>query len=131
MATSLSGSCICGAVTYVCNAKPKFSILCQCTQCQKITGSGHSAQFAVDANKTNVDGVVNTYKLQSDAGNVVESAFCPACGNPMFKTTSAMPQTYVFHASTLDDPAKFNPEMVVYSRSAQQWDFTNPRLECK
>lgn len=126
-----SGSCLCGSVTYTCHTDPKFSILCQCWQCQKITGSGHSAQFAVDATETKINGTVKNYLLQSDAGNTVESAFCPQCGNPIYKTTSMMPDTYVFHASTLDKAAEFNPQMVVYSGSAQPWDHVDPQLERK
>ena len=131
MDNPITGQCMCGSIKYTSEAEPLFSLLCQCTQCQKITGSGHSAQFAIDANKTKITGDVNKYKLTSDSGNAVESAFCPNCGNPIYKTTSMMTDTFVFHASTLDDPSEFKPGMVVFSSSGQPWDHIDRTLERK
>ncbi len=131
MKLPFTGQCMCGTISYTCECEPMFSLLCQCTQCQKITGSGHSAQFAVDANKTEIEGLVKKYKLISDAGNSVESAFCPNCGNPIYKTTSMMPDTFVFHAATLDDQRFFKPKFVVNSGSGQLWDHIDPGIERK
>jgi len=131
MKNTIAGQCMCGSVQYSSEAEPRFAILCQCLQCQKITGTGHSAQFAVDANSTTVKGAVGQYELTSDAGNAVTSAFCPVCGNPIFKTTSMMPDTLVFHASTLNDPSMFKPGAVVFSGSAQEWDYIDPAIERK
>ena len=131
MKENYSGQCLCGAVSYVCSAEPKFSLMCQCRQCQKITGTGHSVQFAVDATSTKISGAVKFYALKTDSGNDVSSAFCGTCGNPIYKTTSMMPDTLVFHVSTLDNPALYKPQMVVYSDSAQPWDCIDPTIERK
>lgn len=129
--TPFAGQCMCGSVQYTCESEPKFSLLCQCTQCQKITGAGHAAQFAVDANKTAITGSVETFDLVSDAGNAVASAFCPICGNPIYKTTSMMPDTFVFHAGTLNEPSAFRPQFVVYSCASQPWDQISPEIDRK
>ncbi len=129
MNTLITGQCLCGSITYRCEAEPGFSLLCQCTQCQKITGAGHSAQFSMSADTTVILGTVKTYTLTSDAGNSVVSAFCPTCGNPIYKTTSVMPDAYFFHAATLDDPSLFKPEIAVYANSAQHWDFIDPDVK--
>ena len=126
-----SGQCLCGSVSYVSSAVPKFSLMCQCRQCQKITGAGHSAQFAVDATRTKIIGEVQSYTMKADSGNDVTSVFCGNCGNPIYKMTSMMPDTFVFHAATLDDPSSFKPQMVVYSDSAQPWDCIDPAIERK
>ncbi len=125
----LSGRCICGDVTYQCESEPKFSIVCQCRQCQRITGTGHSPQFVVESGKTTVSGNVQTYAMTSDQGNDVISAFCGKCGNPIYKTTSMMPDVMAFHAATLDDPSLFKPEVLVHSNSAQPWDYIDPELK--
>ncbi len=131
MSEKMSGQCSCGAVSYVCTAEAKFSLMCQCRQCQRITGTGHSAQFAVEANKTSINGGVQSYALKADSGNDVSSAFCGTCGNPIYKTTSMMPEMLFFHAATLNDPNIFEPQMVVCSESAQPWDHINPSIERK
>jgi len=131
MTSKVSGQCSCAAVSYTCESEPKFSVLCQCRQCQRITGTGHGAQFAIEANNTTITGNVQTYDLTSDQGNKVVSAFCGQCGNPMYKTTSMMPNLLFFHAATLDDPSLFEPQMVVFSESAQPWDHIDPAIERK
>ena len=131
MTYQLTGSCECGKITYKCERTPKFTLMCQCRQCQRITGAGHSAQFAVAEEDTVLTGTVQTYSLNADSGNAVISAFCGNCGNPIYKTTSMMPDTLFFHAATLDDPKTFDPQMVVFSKSAQPWDYINPSIERK
>lgn len=131
MTERLTGTCECGKISYECGSVPKFTLMCQCRQCQRITGAGHSAQFAVAEKDTVLTGSVKTHTLNADSGNVVISAFCGNCGNPIYKTTSMMPDTLLFHAATLDDPGIFDPQMVVFSKSAQPWDHINPSIERK
>jgi len=128
MSVEFKGQCACGAIKYACEGAPNFSLICQCRQCQRITGSGHAAQFAIEASKTTIEGTVSTYELSSDSGNTVKSAFCGNCGSPMYKTTSGMPDSLVFHAATLDDPSIFSPQMAVFASAAQPWDHIDPAI---
>jgi len=47
MSEMMKGGCTCGSIRYVIQGKPDYSLICQCTQCQKITGSGDALQMAV------------------------------------------------------------------------------------
>ena len=129
MNETLTGRCSCGEISYSCVGPVMFSMICQCRQCQRITGTGHAAQFGIKAEYTTIIGNVKSYSLEADSGNEVVSAFCGTCGNPVYKTTTRMPDVYVFHAGTLDNPELFDPKMVVFSDSAQPWDFVNPDIE--
>ena len=128
MTTTLSGGCICGAVRYECVAEPEFSIICQCRQCQRISGSGHAASFAVSAKATTIEGQISFYPLTADSGNTVSNGFCANCGAPLLKKTTKLPELLFFHAGTLDDPALFRPQMVVFEESKQPWDHVDPAL---
>ncbi|NOX43886.1 MAG: hypothetical protein GXP19_09175 [Gammaproteobacteria bacterium] len=55
---SQSGGCACGAIRYETTAAAEFTIICQCRQCQRISGSGHGAAFAVNAESTATQGDV-------------------------------------------------------------------------
>lgn len=131
IARAIRGGCACGAIRYRCTGLPRFSLMCQCRQCQRITGAGHSAQFAVEVSGTTVEGDLSFYDLTSDAGNLVKSAFCGTCGNPVYKTTTMMPDLLVFHAATLDDPSIYQPQMVVFSSAGQAWDHIDPTIPRK
>lgn len=125
------GNCMCGAVKYQLNAEPRLSFLCQCRQCQRVTGSGHSAEFAALSKDADVSGELRFYELTSDNGNAVSSGFCPVCGNPVLKKSSGYPEILFFHAATLEDPCLFKPQQVFWNASHQPWDFVNPDLEVK
>lgn len=122
MTDRVSGQCACGGIKYNTTANPKFTLICHCRQCQRISGSGHAAQFAVPVNETEIAGDVQYYDQIADSGNTVSSGFCGKCGCPMLKKTTKLPDTYFFHAATLDDPSVFVPQVVVYEDSKQPWD---------
>lgn len=125
------GGCACGAISYSSSAEPKFTLMCQCRQCQRITGAGHSAQFFVDAGDTIITGPLKFHELAADSGNTVKSAFCENCGNPIYKITTMMPDVFGFHAATLDDPSQFESQMVVNSGTGQPWDCIDPEVPRK
>lgn len=129
MNSLISGGCACGKIRYETQAEPEFSIICQCRQCQRVSGAGHAASFAVMADTTKLEGDIKYFETTSDDGNTVSSGFCQNCGNPVLKKTSGYPQYVFFHAATLDDPGSFEPQMVVYSESGQSWDHVNPALK--
>jgi len=129
MKPAKTGGCACGAIRYETQSEPEFSIICQCRQCQRISGAGHAASFAVMADATTLNGEVQSYETTADDGNTVNSGFCNNCGSPVLKTTSGYPQYIFFHAATLDNPSSFEPQMVVYSESGQSWDHVDPSLQ--
>lgn len=127
----ISGCCACGAVKYSTTSEPQFTLICQCRQCQRISGSGHAAQFAVPVNETNVDGEVRFFDQVAESGNTISSGFCPTRGSPVFTKTTKMPELYFFHAATMDDPSVFTPQVVVYEESKQPWDHVDPAIPRK
>lgn len=129
--SKICGGCACGAIRYESKVDAKFSIICQCRQCQRITGSGHAASFAVPAESARVEGKITYYDQIADSGSTVSSGFCGTCGSPVLKKTTKVPQLLFFHAATLDDPSTFKPEMVVYESSKQPWDHVDPNIPRK
>ena len=124
-----NGGCMCGAVRYQLSGDADFAIICQCRQCQHISGAGHAASFRVRIKDVTLDGDIMFYETKADDGNRVKSGFCPTCGNPILKKTSALPEHVYLHAATLDNPALFKPELLVYETSAQPWDYVDPSIK--
>ena len=125
----MRGNCTCCAVEYEVTGEAKLSFLCQCRQCQKITGTGHSSEFMVKEEDVFLTGKLQVYELTSDSGNSVYSNFCPICGNPIFKKTDGYPGLLFIHASTLQEPQHYHPTRVYWHVSAQPWDYVDPDLE--
>jgi hypothetical protein len=99
-----------------------------CRRCQRISGSGHSAQFAAMAAGTRIHGELRYYEYAADSGNTVSCGFCPTCGNPVLKKPAGYPKLVFFHAATLDEPQSFRPQKVVFSKNRQPWDHVDPVL---
>lgn len=127
--TKYTGGCACGAIKYTMQSEPEFSFHCQCRQCQRITGTGHASQFVLRADSVQIDGEIKYFDLTADSGNAKSSGFCPNCGTPILTMNTGNPELRFFHAATLDDPARFRPQKVLYHSSSQPWDFADPGLE--
>ena len=73
MTSSFKGGCACGAVRYASDAKPAFSLICQCRQCQRISGAGHAPRFAMPVEAVALTGELKFFALTGDSGSVVGS----------------------------------------------------------
>lgn len=128
MEERITGGCLCRAIRYASKGPPKFSIVCQCRQCQQLTGTGQAPQLAVDAAETRFEGPVKYFELRADSGHRVRSGFCGECGSPIVKSTEKLAGVLFLYAGSLDDPEQFEPQRVVWHRSAQPWDTVDPTL---
>lgn len=127
--STFKGGCHCGAVRYEAQGEPQISIHCYCRQCQHLTGAGHASSFALSPAAVTLSGKLSYYTLTADGSNLVDSGFCTTCGSPILKKSSGYPDMVFFHAASLDDPAQFKPQKVVYTATAQPWDLIDPALE--
>lgn len=124
----MTGGCRCGAVRYESTDDPVISGNCHCLECQRSSGTGHSAVVAVHSDSLQVTGEVRYFDHISDSGNTASNGFCPTCGSPLFGKTSGMPGLMAIKVGSLDDPSGFRPGMAIYAARAQPWDPADPAL---
>ncbi|WP_424943412.1 GFA family protein [Aliiroseovarius crassostreae] len=75
----ITGSCLCGAITFTTNAKPVGASMCHCGQCRKQSGGiWSSAQVPVD--DLTITGPVSWYAASPSA----RRGSCPTCGSFLF-----------------------------------------------
>lgn len=128
MAKSYAGGCACGAIRYETSSEPIFQNHCQCSDCQKRSGTGHGSyiSFAQRAD-VKVIGKASEWAKAADSGNDKTQAFCPTCGTPLYLTFAAMP-VIAIHVASLDDPTQFRPQALTYSVRGHAWDAIDPSL---
>jgi len=73
-------------------------------------------------------GKATQWDKPADSGNIVTRAFCPICGSPVYSLNSGMAEMFFIRAVSLDDPSRFQPQMVVYTGSGFAWDHLDPAL---
>lgn len=76
-----------------------------------------------------ITGSVSHWEVAGDSGNVKSHAFCPVCGTQVSLTFAAMPDFIAVPATSLDDPSRFDPQVLTYSMRALPWDRMDPLLQ--
>lgn len=118
----MQGGCACGSVRYSIGAKPRFSYLCQCRDCQRATGSGHAALMMFDAAGVSLSGAMRSFQKDLDNGHRIERNFCEVCGSPVAIRIDAYRDRLFIYAGSLEDPEAFSPSKVLWNVSACTWD---------
>jgi hypothetical protein len=119
----LDGSCLCGKVTYTCAAEPLGVGTCHCTECQRQTGSTFSVIVILprDALEVEGDSLASFTTVGTDSGAKVARQFCRECGSPIVSHSEGSPELAFLKAGTLNDTSWLEPQMHVWTDSAQPW----------
>jgi hypothetical protein len=128
MSEAYTGGCACGAIRYSVNAEPIVMLDCQCRQCQRESGTGHASHLTFQCDDPLVEGHATHWEMVGDGGVVKRRSFCPTCGSPVYMTFPAMPGFFVVRAASLDDPGRYQPQLICWTAAAQPWDKVDPHL---
>jgi hypothetical protein len=127
MSEIFTGGCACGAIRYEISGEPLFQNHCQCRDCQRRSGTGHGSYLTFPRH-VKLQGEAKHWDVAGDSGNVKTHSFCPTCGSPVYLTFAAMPDVFTVHATSLDDPSRFKPQVLTYSVRGYTWDTIDPAL---
>jgi hypothetical protein len=128
MSDKITGGCHCGAVRYEVNATLGFQILCQCRNCQQLSGSAFSALAAVPRKAMTIHGTTSAYEYDNGNGTGLRRrVFCPKCGGVICGGNPAE-DIVTLSASSLDDPTLFTPNEVIHHDDAPAWHHQAARL---
>ena len=93
----IDGRCHCGYVRFEAEADPETTTICNCTDCQTMSGAPLRAIVATRPGTfVLLSGKPTEYRKTADSGNVRLQTFCPHCGTPIYAT------------STGDEPKAYN-----------------------
>lgn len=113
-----SGRCLCGAVTYACDAAPLWQGHCHCESCRRATASGFTSFFGVADGHWRWTGAAPATYTSSPG---VWREFCPTCGTQMAYRTDRFPGECHFYAATLDDPTRYAPTRHYHAGERLPW----------
>ena len=128
MSDTYEGGCHCGQVRYSISADPMWGGHCQCTNCQKFTGTGHASNFLVPLDAFYVKGDMSTYSYGADSGNTMTRYTCANCASPIYGNGTGNPTVAIIRAGSLDNPGTFSAKAVIYTDSGQGWDICDADL---
>jgi hypothetical protein len=119
----VNGSCHCGQITYEAEVDPERVRVCNCTDCQVLTGSAFRVSVAAKAQTFRLlTGRPKVYVKTGDSGAKRRHAFCPNCGTPVTASAdSDDPPTYSLRIGCLAQKAELPPRRRFWCKSALAW----------
>ena len=119
----LSARCACGAVRVDVRGPVYSMFLCSCEDCQKATGTGHSAVAIVDPKDVTVSGETRRFDRLAASGATFTRTFCPACGTPIHGKSSRRDDALMLPVGLFGKNSDwFVPNQLIFSRTHRDWD---------
>lgn len=128
--TSLSGSCLCGGVTF--EVKPPFSAFryCHCSRCRKASGSAHAANAFVPRPQfrwRTGEALIKRYDLPAAQRFAVW--FCGQCGSRVPHEVRGRDDMLI-PAGLLDGVPAQKPESSIFWGSRASWYVAPGEMPC-
>jgi hypothetical protein len=117
----VTGSCHCRQITYEAEVDPTRVGICNCTDCQVLTGSAF--RVSVPAQSFHLlSGSPSIYIKTADSGVRRRHAFCRNCGSPIYATADGeSPATHSLRVGGLAQKAQLPPKRRIWCKSALEW----------
>ena len=119
----VQGSCHCGSVRYEAEIDPDDVKLCNCTDCQMLTGTAFRVSVRAPRSGFRLhQGELTAYVKTADSGTRRRHSFCRTCGTPVLATDETVePPTYALRVGCLRQRALLAPKTRSWLGSALAW----------
>ncbi len=122
MSYPATGTCQCEQVHYKLRQAPIITVVCHCTDCQKLSAGAFSMTMMVKREDFElVRGELQAFDRTAASGNIARCYFYPTCSNRIYHENPEKPEVIRLKPGTLDDTSIIKPEMHVWTQSAQPW----------
>jgi hypothetical protein len=119
----IDGRCHCGYVTFEAEADPESTTICNCTDCQAMSGAPLRAVVVTRPGTFVIlSGKPTEYRKTADSGNVRPQGFCPHCGTALYSTTIGdEAKAHNVRVGVLRQRHELVPRRQLFVRSQQSW----------
>jgi hypothetical protein len=118
----IDGACHCGAIAYEAEIDPAAIIVCQCRDCQVLSGGAFRWGTLIPKQDfVLLRGAPVRYRKIADSGAARDLAFCGTCGTPLYGTEADQPLTYSLRLSSARQARELRPSHQIWASSALPW----------
>jgi hypothetical protein len=119
----IDGRCHCGFISFEAEADPAKTGMCNCTDCQALTGGAFRVTIPAESGTFRLlSGEPTLYVKTADSGTKRQHAFCPRCGSPIYATgLGDDPKPYSLRFGTVRQREHFAPGVQIWTRSQAAW----------
>lgn len=118
----ISGGCHCGAIRYEAEVDPDQVSICNCTDCQQLSGSAWRVNVPAPAATFKLlSGTPQAYIKTADSGAKRMQAFCSNCATQLWAQAPENTPTYNLRVGTIDQRGQLKPQRQIWRNSALEW----------
>lgn len=127
MASTLTGSCLCGAIRYTVSVPITELRACHCTHCQKASGTSGSVNAMIPSAAFRLtQGTPKCFSSAAASGRTLHRYFCGDCGSPIYSQRPTALDMLSLRVGTLDDGGDAKITANIWTRSARPWAWIDP-----
>jgi len=117
----VTGSCLCGEVTYAITGHLGIFQYCNCSRCRKFTGSAFASNLLVAPGDFQwLQGEQHLGRYEIDEARHFATSFCRLCGSSM-PWLAKSGKTVAVPAGSFDQDPQIRPSQSVYYGSRADW----------
>jgi hypothetical protein len=119
----IDGRCHCGYVSFEAEADPATTTICNCTDCQMMSGAPLRAVIMTQPGTfVLLSGEPAIYRKTADSGAVRPQEICPRCGTAIYSTSAGDdPKAYNLRVRALRQRNELVPRRQFFVRSQLEW----------
>jgi hypothetical protein len=114
--------CQCGQVSLTVSGEPSLVTACNCTWCQRRSGSVFSVSSRWPLEQVlSREGEVTTFQRAGASGGRITISFCPRCSSTVMTEVEAMPGVLGIPVGAFADPAFPPPQAAAWCDHKAAW----------
>ena len=118
----IDGECLCKAIAYEAHVDPARASICNCDDCQTLSGSPFRASVPARAADFHIlRGTPKVYIKTAESGNKRAQGFCGECGSPVFSSTAENREIYNLRLGMVKQRAQIPAQRQIWCDSALNW----------
>jgi hypothetical protein len=123
MSETFEGGCTCGAVRFRMTSRPLFVHCCHCTWCQRESGTAFALNAMIEADRVELlAGKPDAVTIPTNSGKGQKFMRCPTCRIALWSNYAGAGDLVNFvRVGTLDQAAKFPPDIHIFTSTKQPW----------
>ena len=118
--SSLSGSCLCGAVRYTATGEAQRFYHCHCKRCRKASGTGHASNLFLAGRLDWGSGEDQLISYKLPEAERFTNTFCRICGSRMPRFIEKLDMVFI-PAGSLDEEPDLAPQARIFTGSRADW----------
>ena len=115
------GACHCGNVSFTAEVDAAKVMICNCTDCQTLSGAPLRAIVSAPFESLRLAGATRTYVKTAESGNRRAQVFCPECGTPLYSSAVNNPPMVTLRVGCLAERNELRPGFQLWQKSAVPW----------